>query len=464
MMPKSVTWSSAEDSESSATPGGPKRRRRRPRIVTSDDDLVSGTVKITDSSELQRAICVELAKITSSLNAVTKSLAAETTSSYVKRSGGLWAAPQHATVRDSNDNGVTLAAAGYDALKQQFTTLIIISTFTGGLIIAFLTLAYNILSNRTEFPTVTFEIGMFFALGGMAIHLGIIVAAGRSTTLALKYAEQVQVQAYLRKKERRRKKKEAEGYESDISAMTYSPNDEPGSPSRLGKGKEPEFTYSYTNRPGQPSTNITNHSIVQTPLDELPAPFARFPRPRQPSQPQYNRRLSLLSLAVSEFSDLSQDQLQTYDFRPFLKVCESFQVLGTAIFFVSIMILIFDMFFHREFPIILLVGCVVGLYMMIWKTGFWKASAVHHLISIVGNRWGTWKEKWRASPAAGAKGTNLGDIVGDSGGGNAGANFSASLKLSISKGKKLSTRLFGFGVPWQETVDVEKDENEKTSP
>jgi len=41
---------------------------------------------------------------------------------------------------------------------------------------------------------IQYEFGMFFALGGMAIHAGVIIIAGRSAALALKSAKRIPVQ------------------------------------------------------------------------------------------------------------------------------------------------------------------------------------------------------------------------------------------------------------------------------
>ncbi|KAF8622974.1 hypothetical protein AX15_006573 [Amanita polypyramis BW_CC] len=456
-MSQEPTCSPSGDSQNSATTRGSKRRKGRPpQIVIPDKDLPSGDGKITDSNELQHAIYIELTKITSSLNAAApKSPATETSSSFLTRSGGFWASSRHVTVRDSSDNRAKLEAAEYDALGQQFTTLVIISTFTANLIIGFLTLAYNILRSQTDFPKIKFEVGMFFALGGMAIHSGVIIVAGRSAALALKYAKRLPAQAYLKKRERGREN-ETDGSESESGAEDYSPNSgAEGTFLHLGKGKEPEYPDLQISHLDEPSTSGTNHHIPsKIPLNEPRSPFAQLPFLQQPSRPKPKCTLSLLSPALGE---VPQDQLRSQDFHVFLKVCESLQLLGTAIFFLGVMIFIFVMFFHRAFPIMLLLGCLIGSCSISWKIGFWKVSATHQLLTTARDKARTKVRILREM----LRGPSIrpGDVVGDSVRGNGSA---ADLKPSLKKERRLSARLFKFGVHWQDTTDLEKGGNEKT--
>ncbi|KAM6504378.1 hypothetical protein JOM56_001321 [Amanita muscaria] len=51
-----------------------------------------------------------------------------------------------ASAHGHNDPIAMCEGTEFDALGQQFTTLVIISTFTANLIIAFLTLAHNLIS------------------------------------------------------------------------------------------------------------------------------------------------------------------------------------------------------------------------------------------------------------------------------------------------------------------------------
>ncbi|PPQ78313.1 hypothetical protein CVT25_011684 [Psilocybe cyanescens] len=68
----------------------------------------------------------------------------------------------------------------FDSVSQQFSMLVVISTFTAGLILAFLSLVYAIIgtNHRTDF-----SVGMFFAFIAVFIHFGNIVLAGRGASL-----------------------------------------------------------------------------------------------------------------------------------------------------------------------------------------------------------------------------------------------------------------------------------------
>ncbi|KAM6490267.1 hypothetical protein JOM56_014244 [Amanita muscaria] len=91
-----------------------------------------------------------------------------------------------ASAHGRNDPIAMREGTEFDALGQQFTTLVIISTFTAILIIAFLTLAHNLISGRQDIYTYSMiiEVGQFLALIGMATHAGVIIISGRCAVLA----------------------------------------------------------------------------------------------------------------------------------------------------------------------------------------------------------------------------------------------------------------------------------------
>ncbi|KAM6489499.1 hypothetical protein JOM56_015056 [Amanita muscaria] len=94
--------------------------------------------------------------------------------------------PMPASAHGRNDPIAMREGTEFDALGQQFTTLVIISTFTAILIIAFLTLAHNLISGRQDIYTYSMiiEVGQFLALIGMATHAGVIIISGRCAVLA----------------------------------------------------------------------------------------------------------------------------------------------------------------------------------------------------------------------------------------------------------------------------------------
>ncbi|KIL58251.1 hypothetical protein M378DRAFT_336365 [Amanita muscaria Koide BX008] len=85
----------------------------------------------------------------------------------------------------------TISISNSSNSPQQFTTLVVISTFTANLIIAFLTLAHNLISRGQDIYaySMIIEVGQFLALIGRATHAGVIIISGRCAALALKHAE-----------------------------------------------------------------------------------------------------------------------------------------------------------------------------------------------------------------------------------------------------------------------------------
>ncbi|PPQ65810.1 hypothetical protein CVT26_000395, partial [Gymnopilus dilepis] len=66
-------------------------------------------------------------------------------------------------------------------LNRQFTMLVVISTFTAALIVAFLSLVFSLIGTHHK---TAFNVGMFFSFISLLIHLGDIVIAGRGAALA----------------------------------------------------------------------------------------------------------------------------------------------------------------------------------------------------------------------------------------------------------------------------------------
>ncbi|KAF8629382.1 hypothetical protein AX17_005678 [Amanita inopinata Kibby_2008] len=185
---------------------------------------------------------------------------------------------------------VALEAAEYDALGQQFTTLVLISTFTAALITAFVTLVHNILRAARDFQTVPFEIGMFFALGGMAVHTGVIIIAGRSAALALKYAKRLPAQAQMKAENLR-----SGGRKADSRARTRSTGRVPHAIHQCQRKHQGGrwhvlFQYRHQTRPYYlPYVNMhwapPTHSSIFLLIPRTPTPST----PRLPSLPQILR-------------------------------------------------------------------------------------------------------------------------------------------------------------------------------
>ncbi|KAF8338621.1 hypothetical protein F5887DRAFT_982105, partial [Amanita rubescens] len=347
-------------SENSTT----SKKRPPPDLMISTSTLPKSS-GIPDNNDIQQAIYTELTKISKSFE--TFVTATETGPSLITRR-----------------SRATLEAAEYDALGQQFTTLVIISTFTANLIIGFLTLAHNILSSRQSFSMIQYEFGMFFALGGMAIHAGVIIIAGRSAALALKYAKRIPVQDHWREERERQKRKKNANYSGNESSPTSDSSDKPSSATHQPHSATEDSE-------GQDHRDIpSSDPSSSTMIDENFNPEAN-----NLSKPQrFAEDISTPTTPHSPVPSLTESgqALHLSDFRRFLKTCESLQLMGTATFFLGVMVLIFIMFFQRVFPIVLLVGCVASSLLMSWMIGFWKVSATNQLIIVFKNNWRAWME------------------------------------------------------------------------
>ncbi|KAF8737099.1 hypothetical protein AX14_013459 [Amanita brunnescens Koide BX004] len=416
------------------------RKRQLPPLEISTNDLPNNS-KVADSNvEFQRTIIVELDKISKMLNAdSTPPAATEASRPVVTRySSGFWAS-SHVTIGDSSDKRITLEAAEYDALGQQFTTLVIISTFTANLIIGFLTLAHNILSTRQAYPMIQYEVGMFFALAGMAVHAGVIIIAGRGAALALKYAKRLPVQAHL--KEERRREKLQRIREANTEAVIGSANesdDEDIPASHVAtnalEGQSHPAIPSSDPSTGSRIDNESNHEENNEILLDL--------KP----QPHFSKETQIPATPISPVPSLGLPEtaqaLQLPDFHRFLKTCESLQLIGTATFFLGVMILIFIMFLYRVFPIMLLVGCVASSCLMSWIIGFWKVSATKQLLIVAAHSWRRWL-------GVDAEIQNAGSSTPKKGG-----------KQKTDGAKKNPRRRWSGtslpGVHWQDEVDIEK--------
>src|SRR6266550_3765315 len=255
------------------------------------------------------------------------------------------------------------------------------STFTANLIIGFLTLAHNILSSRESFSMIQYEFGMFFALGGMAIHAGVIIIAGRSAALALKCAKRIPVQDHWREERERQQRKKKANYSGNERSPTSDSSDKPSSAMPQPHSATGDFE-------GRdiPSTDPSSSTMIDENFN---------PEANNLSKPKHQRFAEDIPTPTTPHSPApslteSGQDLHLSDFRRFLKACESLQLLGTAIFFLGVMVLIFIMFFRRVFPIVLLVGCVVSSLLMSWMIGFWKVSATNQLIVVFKNCWRAW--------------------------------------------------------------------------
>lgn len=72
----------------------------------------------------------------------------------------------------------------YDSLTQQFNMLVVISTFTAGLIVSFLSLVAQLIGSNHRTP---FNIGMLFAFFALAFHLGNLIVAGRGAAITAQH-------------------------------------------------------------------------------------------------------------------------------------------------------------------------------------------------------------------------------------------------------------------------------------
>ncbi|KAG6856164.1 hypothetical protein H0H87_006971, partial [Tephrocybe sp. NHM501043] len=68
----------------------------------------------------------------------------------------------------------------FEALGSQFNMLVVISTFTASLIIAFLSLVKSIVIDNHQ---IAFDVGMLLSFFAMSIHFGNIIVAGRGSAL-----------------------------------------------------------------------------------------------------------------------------------------------------------------------------------------------------------------------------------------------------------------------------------------
>ena len=257
------------------------------------------------------------------------------------------------------------------------------STFTANLIIGFLTLAHNILSSRQAYSMIQYEIGMFFALAGMAIHSGVIIIAGRSAALALKYAKRLPVQAHLKEEKRRQHMQEANS--SEAVADSASDSDD-------GEILEPHVATNASEDHGHPPSDPSTSSNIDNKLLLKPTP-----------QPPFSKEAQIPITPVSPVPSLMTETtqaLQLSDFHRFLKTCESLQLMGTATFFLGVMVLIFIMFFNRVFPILLLLGCVLSSFLTSWIIGFWQVSATKQLIAVAAHYWRRWRRCLRIDVGA----------------------------------------------------------------
>ncbi|KIL58250.1 hypothetical protein M378DRAFT_170835 [Amanita muscaria Koide BX008] len=296
-----------------------------------------------DPQNLQYNIYLELVKLNA--NAKTRNHAPLTPAHYypyISRRNAFWTSaqltPTPASAHGRNDPIAMREGAEFDALGQQFTTLVIISTFTANLIIAFLTLAHNLISGRQDIYaySMIIEVGQFLALIGMATHAGVIIISGRCAALASKHAKK---QAKLVDEQREEEK--------EVKCEMPDEGD--------SERKMDHLAPSMATEERLPVTTPTTTQTGSSPYDI-----------KNPSFP------SLRS------------------FRRFLTVCETLQLFGTAIFFLGVTVLIFLIFLHSMFPIVLTVGCVIGTCALSWLIGFWEISASKQLIRVVRSVWTRW--------------------------------------------------------------------------
>ncbi|KAG5653053.1 hypothetical protein H0H81_002507 [Sphagnurus paluster] len=80
----------------------------------------------------------------------------------------------------------------YEALSAQFNNFVVISTFTAALNIAFLSLAYSVIIPQNGSPTtaelIHYDCGQLLGLIATGIQIGIIVVAGRASSLCFRAA------------------------------------------------------------------------------------------------------------------------------------------------------------------------------------------------------------------------------------------------------------------------------------
>ncbi|KAK2464690.1 hypothetical protein APHAL10511_003266 [Amanita phalloides] len=298
--------------------------RKMSSIAIPDNDL-SSRIQAADDNDLQYKIYHELTKITNCLNAAAKRPATEAGPSVTRRRSCGILASHHVAARDSDNKMPTLETAEYDAFGQQFTTLVIISTFTANLIIGFLTLAHNTISAMPSVRIVQNEVGMFFALGGMAIHSGVIVVAGRCAALAFKYAKRVPVHSSDEiQKEMQQGRQQGRSGPGSRSPTNELAEDAKGAP------QQNEEVQKVQDQINQPSATITTENSSPDFVTCIPQLFhSRTYKgtavPATPCSP------------VSSVAPIEASQaLHLSDFHRFLRVCETLQLLGTAIFFLGL--------------------------------------------------------------------------------------------------------------------------------
>lgn len=92
--------------------------------------------------------------------------------------------PQRLPMKDAKSSEPDKKKA-YQSLSEQFSMLVVISTFTASLIVAFLSLVKSIVLDNHR---VAFDVGMLLAFFAMSLHFGNIIVAGRGSALTSQYS------------------------------------------------------------------------------------------------------------------------------------------------------------------------------------------------------------------------------------------------------------------------------------
>lgn len=280
---------------------------------------------------------------------------------------------------------------------------------------------------------IQYEIGMFFALGGMAIHAGVIIIAGRSAALALKYAKRLPVQAHLNEEKSREKQQRLEKADAPEAVTGSSSDSDDGDMLAPHVATNASEGHGHPTPSGPSTSSTINNELFLKPKPQPPPPFSK----------EAQTPITPVSPVPSLMAETAQI-LKLSDFHRFLKTCESLQLMGTATFFLGVMVLIFIMFFNRVFAILLLVGCVVSSCLTSWIIGFWQVSATKQLFSVAAHYWRRWRR---------CLGVDVGALNADN---------STPKKKVVEKtdGAKKAARRWSAtaslsGVRWQD-VDIEK--------
>jgi len=118
----------------------------------------------------------------------SKSVVSPLSTPYNARRSSVATLPTHLDMTPDKE------AHEYDVLANQFSTIVVISTFTVALIIAFLAFTEQVIGSA---KSVTYEIGMLLSFIATGVHLAAILIAGRAGNLCYRRAKSLDLHLYL---------------------------------------------------------------------------------------------------------------------------------------------------------------------------------------------------------------------------------------------------------------------------